>query len=61
MSFIVNTPNTHILLPHMSEKIIQKSANATYALPEVLVIKHSLKTEEVKIRWLILLGCLYRQ
>lgn len=59
--FIVNTLNTHILLSHMSEKIIRKSANVTYILPEVLVIKHSLKREEVKIKQLILLGCLYRQ
>lgn len=58
--FIVNTLNTHILLPHMPEKLVQKSANVTYILPEVLVIKHSLKREEVKIRWLILSGCLYR-
>lgn len=59
--FISNTLNTHILLPHMSEKIIWKSANVTYILPEVLEIKHSLKREEVKIKRLILLGCLYRQ
>lgn len=59
--FIANTLNTHILLPHMSEKIIWKSANVTYILPEVLEIKHSLKREEVKIKRLILLGCLYRQ